>query len=82
MAAERLTSSLGLQFSDQGLLQQALVHRSFINEQDGTPLESYERLEFLGDAVLELVISTELYQQLPQLPEGELTKIRSTINLE
>ena len=79
MGAERLASSLGLQFSDQGLLQQALVHRSFINEQNGTPLESYERMEFLGDAVLELVISTELYQQLPQLPEGELTKIRSSL---
>ncbi len=79
MGVERLASSLGLQFSDQGLLQQALVHRSFINEQNGTPLESYERMEFLGDAVLELVISTELYQQLPQLPEGELTKIRSSL---
>jgi len=79
LGVERLASSLGLQFSDQGLLQQALVHRSFINEQNGTPLESYERMEFLGDAVLELVISTELYQQLPQLPEGELTKIRSSL---
>ena len=79
MCAERLASSLGLQFSDQGLLQQALVHRSFINEQNNTPLESYERMEFLGDAVLQLVISTELYQQLPQLPEGELTKIRSNL---
>ena len=40
---------------NQGLLKQALVHRSYLNEQDGEPLDSYERMEFLGDAVLELV---------------------------
>lgn len=68
---------LGLSFHDQGLLRQALVHGSFVNERGGSPLDSYERLEFLGDAVLELVVSTEIYHRLPQLSEGELTKIRA-----
>ena len=77
MSTERLASALGWHFRDQGLLNRALVHRSFLNEQGGSPLDSYERLEFLGDAVLELVVSTELYHRLPQLSEGELTKIRS-----
>ena len=79
MALEELESVLGLRFKDRGLLQQALVHRSFLNEQGGSSLDSYERMEFLGDAVLELVISTELYQALPRVTEGELTKGRSAL---
>lgn len=79
MVIEDLETSLGLSFKDRGLLRQALVHRSFLNEHNGSPLDSYERLEFLGDAVLELVISTELYQALPGLTEGELTKGRSSL---
>ncbi|HEU0020559.1 MAG TPA: ribonuclease III, partial [Dehalococcoidia bacterium] len=74
---ERLETALGLSFNDRGLLHQALVHGSFLNEQGGSPLDSYERMEFLGDAVLELVVSTEIYHRLPQLSEGELTKIRA-----
>ena len=69
-----LQKVLGLKFNDPKLLTQALTHRSFLNEQGGSPSDSYERLEFLGDAVLELVISNELYQRLPSLTEGELTK--------
>ena len=79
MALSQLESLLGLSFRDQGLLRQALVHRSFLNEQGGTPSDSYERMEFLGDAVLELVISTELYSRLPHLSEGELTKSRAAL---
>jgi ribonuclease III len=60
-------------------LRQALVHRSFLNEQGGSSLDSYERLEFLGDSVLELVISTELYQRMPDAGEGELSKVRSAL---
>lgn len=74
---DRLEATLGLSFRDQGLLQQALIHRSYLNEQGGSPLDSYERLEFLGDAVLDLVVSTEIYHRLPQLTEGELSKIRA-----
>lgn len=70
-------SVLGLDFEDQGLLRQALVHRSYLNEHPDSPLESYERMEFLGDAVLELAVSTALYDRLPSLSEGELTKLRS-----
>ncbi len=80
LPAGELGDALGFSFNDQGLLRQALVHRSFLNEQDSeSSLESYERLEFLGDAVLELVVSTEIYDRLPSLPEGELTKIRSQL---
>jgi ribonuclease-3 len=79
LATDHLEKALGLQFRDQGLLQQALVHRSFINEQGGSPLDSYERLEFLGDAVLSLIISTELYLRMPQATEGQLSKCRATL---
>ena len=76
---EEWVSVLGLDFEDQGLLRQALVHRSYLNEHPDSPLESYERMEFLGDAVLELVVSTALYARLPSLSEGELTKLRSQL---
>jgi ribonuclease-3 len=79
LATDRLERIIGLRFWNQGLLQQALVHRSFLNEQGGSPLGSYERMEFLGDAVLELAISTELYRRLPYLTEGELTKGRAAL---
>ena len=79
MAIERLQAVLGLEFQNLDLLGQALTHRSFLNEQGGAALDSYERMEFLGDAVLELVISQELYQRLPNLTEGELTKGRAVL---
>ena len=79
MAIEDLETNLGLTFKDQGLLKQALVHRSYLNEHGGSPLDSYERMEFLGDAVLELIVSTELYHTLPGITEGELTKGRSFV---
>jgi ribonuclease-3 len=79
LAIDNLETTLGLRFKDQGLLHQALVHRSYLNEQGGSPLDSYERMEFLGDAVLGLVISAELYRRLPQLSEGELTKGRAAL---
>ena len=76
---KELESRLGLSFHDQGLLRQALVHRSYLNESGGAALDSYERMEFLGDAVLELVISNELYRNLPQEDEGALTKGRAAL---
>ena len=78
-ATQRLQGVLGLEFQTPELLSQALTHRSFLNEQGGVSLDSYERMEFLGDSVLELVISQELYQRLPQLTEGELTKGRAAL---
>ncbi len=79
MESDQLESVLGLQFRDPRLLEQALVHRSYVNENGWSPLASYERMEYLGDAVLGLVISDELYRRCPDLPEGELTKGRSTL---
>src|SRR5919202_3293737 len=72
-----LTQSLGYTFSDPALLQQALVHTSYVNERPGRGLESNERLEFLGDAVLGIVVAHRLYELRPQSPEGELTVLRA-----
>ena len=79
MASDQLETDLGLVFRDRQLLEQAFVHRSFVNEKGWSPSASYERMEYLGDAVLELVISDELYQRCPDLSEGELTKGRSAL---
>ncbi len=79
MTTERLEPALGLKFRDPKLLRQALVHRSFLNEQGGPPTDSYERLEYLGDAVIELTVSTELFRRFPTLNEGELTKSRAAL---
>ena len=79
MPVERLETVLGLEFRDPRLLKQALVHRSCLNEQVGIAGGSYERMEFLGDAVLELMVSTELYRRFPDMDEGELTKSRAAL---
>jgi len=68
-----------LHFKDKRLLMQAFVHRSFINENSDVPVSHNERLEFLGDAVLELVSTEELYKRYPDKPEGELTAIRAAM---
>ena len=74
-----LESVLGFSFKDPSLLCLALVHTSYCNENGLDPAESYERLEFLGDAVLELAVSTELYRRFPDADEGQLTKTRSSL---
>ena len=66
-------------FEDKKLLRQAFVHRSYLNESKERGLEHNERLEFLGDAVLELVVTDYLYKQYPDKPEGELTAIRAAL---
>ncbi len=73
-----LADKLGLKFKDQNLLIQALVHRSYLNENPSFYLDQNERLEFLGDAVLELVVTDHLYKTYPN-PEGELTNWRASI---
>lgn len=73
-----LQKKLGCAFRDEKLLQQALVHRSYINEHKNFSLEHNERLEFLGDAVLELVVTDHLYKNY-ELPEGELTNLRAAV---
>lgn len=76
--AAQLADRLGLSFADLGLLQQALVHSSYTNEQP-SPTPSNDRLEFLGDAVVSLVISEELFTRHPDADEGELTTRRAAI---
>ena len=69
----------GFIFKDKDLLKQAFIHRSYINENPKVGLHHNERLEFLGDAVLELVATKELFDRYPNKPEGELTAIRAAI---
>src|ERR1035437_1035343 len=66
-------------FKDKKILEQAFTHRSFINENPGAKLSHNERLEFLGDAVLELIVTDFLYKKYPQYTEGELTALRSAL---
>ncbi len=71
---------MGVRFLDPKLLQRALIHGSVLNEEpDRAELESNERLEFLGDAVLGQAVATWLYDEMPDAPEGELTRARSAL---
>jgi ribonuclease-3 len=70
---------IGTEFKDKDLLKQALTHRSFLNENKNLNGGHNERLEFLGDAVLELVITDYLYNEYPEKNEGDLTSIRSAL---
>ncbi|KKT86903.1 MAG: Ribonuclease 3 [Microgenomates group bacterium GW2011_GWA1_Microgenomates_45_10] len=79
MNFEKFEERAGVIFKDKNLLKQAFTHRSYINENRGTALEHNERLEFLGDAVLELVITDYLYGRLKNSTEGELTSLRSAL---
>jgi ribonuclease III len=76
--AARLAERLGHTFGDLGLLQHALAHRSWCGEQEGGA-PSNERLEFLGDAVLGLVVAGFTYAHYPEFPEGKLAKVRSAV---
>ena len=78
-AVKALEIALGFSFKNPDLLHQSLVHLSYCNENGLHSSDSYERLEFLGDAVVELAISTELYSRFPDADEGELTKTRSSL---
>ena len=79
---ELLEQRIGYVFRDKELLQQALTHSTYANEQKINKRQDYQRLEFLGDAVLELVSSDYLFQAHPDLPEGKLTKQRSSMVCE
>lgn len=74
-----LEKNIGIKFNDKDLLKQAFVHRSYINENKSSGLTHNERLEFLGDAVLELVITDFLYKEYADKAEGELTSYRSSL---
>lgn len=73
---------IGYQFQQEGLLRQALTHSSYANEHRMKKLSDNERLEFLGDAVLEIVTSDFLYHEHSDVPEGELTRVRASIVCE
>jgi ribonuclease III len=75
---EEFNRRLGLQISDILLLSRALTHRSFLNEHSDA-LEDNERLEFLGDAVLDFVVGAWLYNRYPDMLEGDLTRMRSAL---
>jgi ribonuclease-3 len=78
-ALKELEASLGYCFKDIGLLDNALTHRSFVNENISLPCKDNERLEFLGDAVLELTVSDMLMKKFPDYAEGELSKLRASV---
>lgn len=79
---EELEERIGYHFRDRKLLKQALTHSSYTNERKINKTENYERLEFLGDAVLELVSSEFLFRGHPDIPEGDLTKMRAAMVCE
>ena len=79
---ERVTSfaeHAALVFGDMSLLRTALTHRSYLNEHPDLDWEDNERLEFLGDAVLDLLLAADLFRRFPQAPEGELTALRAAL---
>jgi len=79
---KKLQSILGYEFKDESLLKHALTHSSMANEVHTGRLGSNERLEFLGDAVLELASSDYFYAHFPEHPEGELTRLRASFVCE
>jgi ribonuclease-3 len=77
-AVKELARDLGVTFDNADLLQQALYHRSFLNESE-RQVESNERMEFLGDAVLGIIVSDKLYRDYPTLSEGHLSQLRALL---
>jgi ribonuclease III len=74
-----LQQKIGVQFKDVSILKQALVHRSFINENPTAHTQDNERMEFLGDSLLNFIVAEKLYTYFPNLPEGKLTEIRISL---
>lgn len=79
---KELEEKIGYEFKRKELIWQALTHSSFSNEQKINKYKNYERLEFLGDAVLELLSSQFFFETYPEMPEGEMTKLRSSMVCE
>ena len=78
-SSDELEKNIGITFSNKDLLTEALTHRSYLNEYPRWPLPHNERLEYLGDAVLELLVSEELFAKFPKEPEGQLTVFRAAL---
>ncbi|MFC3882605.1 ribonuclease III [Bacillus songklensis] len=79
---KKFQERIGITFDNEALLIQAFTHSSYVNEHRRRPYEDNERLEFLGDAVLELTVSQFLFKKYPTMSEGELTKLRAAIVCE
>ncbi len=79
---EELQDRLGYHYQDPSLLQIAITHSSYVNEHRDEELECNERLEFLGDSILGMVVADYLFHTYPDMPEGELTRIRSSLVCE
>ncbi|MFZ1655088.1 MAG: ribonuclease III [Candidatus Moraniibacteriota bacterium] len=77
--AKKIAKTLGIKIGNTALFQEAVTHRSYLNEHKSHPVPHNERLEFLGDAVLELVVTERLYADFPERPEGELTALRAAL---
>ena len=77
-----LETKLGYQFQNPKLLDHALTHSSYANEHHLGSISSNERLEFLGDSVLGMIVADHLYRTFPDLPEGDLTRIRANLVCE
>lgn len=75
----KLEEAIGIKFKDLDFLKQAVVHRSYLNEHPSFKLHHNERLEFLGDAVLEIIVTEYLYHNYPDTPEGQLTNWRASL---
>lgn len=79
METAEIEKYLGVEFRNKHLLMQALTHRSYINENRNWPVPHNERLELLGDAVLELVVTEYLFKTFPKEPEGRITELRAAL---
>lgn len=79
MNLDKLENLISYAFQNKDLLKEALTHRSYLNENPKWPLSHNERLEFLGDAVLELAVTEALFERFPREPEGKLTTLRAAL---
>ncbi len=79
MEIQPIQEQIGLHFGSDSLLKQALTHRSYINEHGETDTGDNERLEFLGDAVLDFMVGDMLFRRYPEMPEGQLTRLRAAL---
>lgn len=79
MNSKELENKIGYKFKNNRLLKESLTHRSYLNENPGWETDHNERLEFLGDAVLELAVTEELYNRFPDYDEGKMTAIRAAL---
>jgi len=76
---QKIEKTIGIKFKNKALLKNAFIHRSYLNEHPKINLPSNERLEFLGDAVLELWVSQQIFHLFPDYPEGKLTNLRAQV---